>query len=107
VLEGTAPYDQAPAAEFWPSYLRGEARLALKQPREAAAEFSRVTDHRGGAPTSPLYSLSLLGSARAAALMGDMDTARARYERLFEVWNAADADIAALKDARQEYAGIR
>jgi len=39
--------------------------------------------------------------------MGDMDTARARYERLFEVWNAADADIAALKDARQEYAGIR
>jgi tetratricopeptide (TPR) repeat protein len=107
VLEGTAPYDQAPAAEFWPSYLRGEARLALKQPREAAAEFSRVADHRGGAPTSPLYSLSLLGSARAAALMGDMDTARARYERLFEVWNAADADIAALKDARQEYAGIR
>jgi eukaryotic-like serine/threonine-protein kinase len=107
VLEKTAAYDQAPAAEFWPSYLRGEAHLALKQPREAAAEFSRVTEHRGEAPTSPLYSLSLLGRARAAVLLGDMDAARTHYQRLFEVWNAADPDVAALKDARQEYAGIR
>jgi len=107
VLEGTAAYDEAPAAEFWPSYLRGEAHLSLKHAREAAAEFSRITDRRGEAPTSPLYSLSLLGSARAAALMNDINTARARYERLFEVWNAADPDLAALMDAHREYAGIR
>jgi eukaryotic-like serine/threonine-protein kinase len=106
-LDVAAPYADAPAAELWPSYLRGEAHLALKQAREAAKQFSRVFDHRGEAPTSPLYSLSLLGSARAAALMGDMDTARARYQQVFEVWNEADPDLAVLKDARQEYAGIR
>jgi hypothetical protein len=39
--------------------------------------------------------------------MGDMDTARARYQQVFEVWNEADPDLAVLKDARQEYAGIR
>jgi serine/threonine protein kinase/tetratricopeptide (TPR) repeat protein len=107
LLEGVSAYDQAPAAEFWPSYIRGEAYLALKQARDAAAEFARILDRRGQAPTSPLYSLSLLGTARATALAGDSDAARAQYERLFEAWSSADGDIAVMKEARQEYARIR
>ena len=107
LLEAAAPYDQAPAAEFWPSYLRGEAYLALKQPRESAAQYGRIIEHRGEAPTSPLYSLSLLGAGRAAALAGDLDAARAHYRRLFDAWSEADADLAILKEARQEYARIR
>lgn len=107
LLEGVSAYDHAPAAEFWPSYLRGEAYLALKQAREAAAEFRRILDRRGEAPTSPLYSLSLLGTARATALAGDLDAARAQYQRLFEAWSSAEGDIPVMKDARQEYARIR
>jgi eukaryotic-like serine/threonine-protein kinase len=107
LLEPVTAYDHAPAAEFWPSYLRGEAYLTLKQPRDAAAQFARIIDHRGEAPTSPLYSLSLLGSARAAALAGDMPAARAHYERLLNAWSGADANAATLKEARQEYVRIR
>ena len=107
LLEPAAAYDHAPAAEFWPSYLRGEAYLTLKRPRDAAVQFSRIVDHRGEAPTSPLYSLSLLGSARAAALGGDLAAARGYYERLFGIWSNADVNSSVLTEARQEYASIR
>ena len=107
LLEPAAAYDHAPAAEFWPSYLRGQAYLMLKQPRDAAAQFASVIDHHGEAPTSPLYSLSLLGSARAAALAGDLAAARGRYERLLDAWSSADANAAVMKEARQEYLRIR
>jgi tetratricopeptide (TPR) repeat protein len=107
LLEPAAAYDHAPAAEFWPSYLRGQAYLTLKQPSDAAAQFAHILDHRGEAPTSPLYSLSLLGSARAAALAGDLPAARAHYQRFLATWNSADANASILKEARQEYARIR
>jgi eukaryotic-like serine/threonine-protein kinase len=107
LLEPVAAYDHAPAAEFWPSYLRGQAHLMLKQPREAAAQFAHIIDHRGEAPTSALYSLSLLGSARAAALDGDLPAARAHYQRFFDTWSSTDANASVLKEARQEYARIR
>ena len=107
LLEAVEPYDHVPAAEFWPSYVRGQAYLDLKQPREALAQFGHTADHRGEAPTSPLYSLSLLGSARASALAGEVDTARERYQRFFESWEDADANLAILKEAREEYARIR
>jgi tetratricopeptide (TPR) repeat protein len=107
LLEAVAPYDHVPAAELWPSYLRGEAYLHLKQGRDAMEQFAHVIDHRGEAPTSPLYSLSLLGVARASAIAGNAQAARAQYERLFDAWSSADADAAVLKEARQEYARIR
>jgi len=107
LLEAVEPYDHVPAAEFWPSYLRGHAYLRLRQPREAVAQFGHVTDHRGEAPTSPLYSLSLLGSARASALAGDREAARERYQQFLESWKAADANLAVLQEAREEYGRIR
>ena len=107
LLEAVEPYDHVPAAEFWPSYLRGQAYLRLKQPREAVAQFRHITDHRGEAPTSPLYSLSLLGSARASALAGDLEAARERYQQFLESWKAADANLAVLQEAREEYGRIR
>ena len=107
LLEPVAAYDHAPAAELWPSYLRGQAHLALKQPQEAAAQFAHIIEHRGEAPTSPLYSLSLLGSARAAARAGDLPTAMDHYQRFLDTWGGADANTSVLKEARQEYARIR
>ena len=52
-LEPVRPYDQAPAAEFWPAYLRGQAYLQSKDARAAIEQFRSILDHRGGAPTSP------------------------------------------------------
>ena len=107
LLETVGPYDDVPAAEFWPSYLRGQSYLGLKQPRDAVAQFGHITSHRGEAPTSPLYSLSLLGSARASALAGDRDAARDQYQRFFDSWNEADGNLSILKEAREESARIR
>jgi hypothetical protein len=54
-----------------------------------------------------LYSLSLLGSARASALAGDREAARERYQQFLESWKAADANLAVLQEAREEYGRIR
>jgi tetratricopeptide (TPR) repeat protein len=107
LLESVAAYDQVPAAEFWPSFLRGQAYLAMKDGRAAAAQFARILDHRGQAPTSPLYSLSLLGFARSSTLGGDTPAAMQHYERFFEAWSTADPGLGVLKEARAEYTRIR
>jgi hypothetical protein len=107
LLDGVKPYDHAPASEFWPIYLRGMAHLHLKDGRAAGVEFQSILDHRGEAPTSPLYALAHVGIARAAVLSGSVDQARKAYERFFALWDDADPNLPPLKDARQEYARLR
>lgn len=107
ILEPVAPYDHAPASEFWPAYLRGQASLQLKNGSAAALAFQNIIDRRGEAPTSPLFALAHLGLARAAVLNGDATKARAAYDRFFTLWNAADSTLPPLREARQEYAQLR
>jgi tetratricopeptide (TPR) repeat protein len=102
-LEPAAQYDHAPAAEFWPSYLRGLAHLRLKDGRSAATAFENVVNHRGEAPTSPLYALAHLGLARAALLVSDSASARSHYEAFFKIWKNADSDLVTVRQARAEY----
>ncbi|HEX5108824.1 MAG TPA: serine/threonine-protein kinase [Vicinamibacterales bacterium] len=106
LLDPVKPFDRAPLAEFWPSYLRGEAYLELKNGPAAAAEFQSIVDHRGAAPTSPLFPLAHLGLARAATLNGDVAAARKRYEAFFALWKDADARLPQLTEARREYAAL-
>jgi tetratricopeptide (TPR) repeat protein len=106
LLEPARKYDHAPSAEFWPTYLRGQAFLQLKDGRSASAEFQAIADNRGEVPASMFYPLAFLGLGRAAALNNDMTAARTAYERFFMFWNDADADLAPLKEARGEYARI-
>ncbi len=101
LLETTTSYEAA--AEFWPQSLRGQAYLQLGRGAEAAAEFQKILAHRGHAPLSPLYPLAQLGLARAAALAGDMAQSRRAYEDFFAAWQAADADLPMLNEARREY----
>jgi serine/threonine protein kinase/Tfp pilus assembly protein PilF len=106
LLEPVRRYDHAPSAEFWPAYLRGQAYLQLKDGPAAAAEFRSILDHRGEVPVSVLYPLAHLGRARAAAITSDVETARKSYEAFFAAWDAADADLQPLKEARLEYARL-
>ena len=53
-----------------------------------------------------LYPLTYVGVARAAVQTGDTAKARTAYERFFEMWKDADADIPVLRDARQEHARL-
>jgi hypothetical protein len=54
-------------------------------------------------PTSPLYALARLGTARAYALAGDNTKARAAYQDFFVFWKDADPDVPILKRAKAEY----
>lgn len=97
----TAPVD------FWPLYLRGEAYLDLHDPAKALAEYQKIADHRGLAPTSPLYVLARLGTARAYAQQGDNAKARTAYQDFFAFWKDADTDVPVLKQAKAEYEKLR
>jgi tetratricopeptide (TPR) repeat protein len=107
VLEPVRQYDLAPAAEFWPAYLRGEAHRQLKQGAAAAAEFRSIIDHRGVLPDSPLFPLAHLGLARALALEGESDDASRAYQTFFALWKDADGDLMPLEEARLEYARLQ
>ncbi|MES2394100.1 MAG: winged helix-turn-helix domain-containing protein [Acidobacteriota bacterium] len=54
--------------DFTAYYLRGKAYLAMHKGVEAAQAFQHVVDNPGADPFSPLYSLSVLGLARAQAM---------------------------------------
>jgi tetratricopeptide (TPR) repeat protein len=106
LLDPVRRYDHAPSAEFWPSYLRGQAYLQLKDGRAAALEFRSIVDHRGEVPVSVLYPLAHLGLARALAMSNDTDKARKTYEEFLALWSGADADLQPLKEARLEHSHL-
>lgn len=102
-LEPVRPFDHAPAAEFWPAYLRGEAQRQLGRHSEAVGEFRSIIDHRGELIDSPLYPLAHLGLARALASRGDRADALRAYRAFFALWKDADPDLLPLKGARSEF----
>jgi tetratricopeptide (TPR) repeat protein len=106
ILNKVRPYDHAPSAEFWPSYLRGQAYLQLKNGAAAAEQFEYIMRHQGEVPGSVLFPLAHLGHARAAALSGDTPRARDSYKRFFEIWTQPDSDLRPLADARAELAQL-
>jgi serine/threonine protein kinase/tetratricopeptide (TPR) repeat protein len=105
-LESAAPYESGGpplGAMYWPSYIRGEAYLKIRDGVKAAAEYQKILDHRGLDPHSPLHSLARLGVGRAFALQGNTSKARAAYQDFFALWKDADPDVPVLKAARAEY----
>ncbi len=106
LLEPVRLYDRAPKTEYWSSYLRGQAYLAMGD-RQAEREFQSILDRQGEYPNSPLYPHARLGLARAAAATGDTARAAAAYDAFLAVWKDADPDLAVLKDATRERAALR
>jgi len=104
LLDAVKPYEHAPAAELWPVALRAQAYLDMKDGPAAAAAYQTILDHRGEAPTSPLYPLAYLGVARAASLGGEAVRARDASDRFLSLWNNADPGLDAVDDARQKSA---
>jgi eukaryotic-like serine/threonine-protein kinase len=92
---------------FWPNYIRAEAYRMARDGQHAADEFQRILDHRGTAPTSPLYTLAQLGLARSYGLQGDKAKAKTAYQDFFAAWKDADPDIPVLTQAKQEYAKLQ
>jgi tetratricopeptide (TPR) repeat protein len=101
LLETVRPYDRAASAEFWPTYLRGQAYLRLKNHAAAAAEFQSILERRGEHPASMFYPLAYLGLARATS-QTDTESARKAYDSLLTMWSGADGGLRPLEDARDE-----
>ena len=77
--------------------LLGEVLLDARKPREAVDAFEQTLRRH------PNRSLSVLGIARAAAALGDTQTARRRYSELLKNYDEADPDLPELKEAKQKF----
>jgi tetratricopeptide (TPR) repeat protein len=110
-LEAGRPYELGAGPGGYPAYrlvyVRGLVYLMMKDGEKAAAEFQKILDHRGLAPTSELIPLSQLNIGRAYALQGDVGKARTAYQDFLAVWKDADPDIPILKEAKAEYAKLQ
>jgi eukaryotic-like serine/threonine-protein kinase len=112
LLKTAAPYELGQSQPFfvgmmYPTYLRGQAYLQLRQGKEAAAEFQRIIDHRGVVLNFPLAALAHLGLARACSLEGDHAKARVAYDDFLKLWKDADSNIPLLREARTEYGRLQ
>ena len=92
---------------LYPSYIRGQAYLAMHRGNDAAVEFQRILDHRGLNGNSPLGALAHLQIGRAYAMSGDPAKARAAYQDFLGLWKDADSGIPILKQAKDEYAKLQ
>ena len=91
---------------LYPIYVRGQAYLAARQPKEAAAEFQRILDHPSIVLVDPMGAMARLQLARAQALAGDTEKAKSAYTDLLNLWKDADPDVPVVKDARAESARL-
>jgi hypothetical protein len=110
LLETARPYELGTgfnSCTYWVNYARAEAYLSLRDGRNAATEYQKILDHRGVAPTNPLYALARVGLARAYVLEGDTTKARTAYQDFFAAWKDADSDVPILKQAKAEYAKLQ
>lgn len=113
LLETVRPYERGQLVGnlsyscMIPVYLRGEAFLAAKQSAQALAEFQKLSNSRGIVGNCWSGALALLGQARAQAMSGTTNAARSSYQRFFDLWKTADADLPILKAARAEYAKLK
>jgi serine/threonine protein kinase/Flp pilus assembly protein TadD len=103
-LRAAVPYEPV---DVFSVYVRGQAYLAARQGKEAAAEFQKVLDHRGIVLNSPTGALAHLQLGRAYALQGDNIKARAKYQDFLALWKDADPDIPIFITAKAEYAKLK
>jgi hypothetical protein len=91
---------------MYPVYTRGEAFLAARRGREAAAEFRKIVTRRGVTIGDPIGVLAHLRLARALALADDRTGAKSAYREFFTLWANADDTLPILLAARAESARL-
>jgi tetratricopeptide (TPR) repeat protein len=96
VLEESLPPPSGPPNLIKPTHeLYGEILLFLDRPQEAQQQFERALLWH------PNRARSLLGLARAAAQMGQIQATRQAYSTFLNIWNHADSDLPELQEAKK------
>jgi tetratricopeptide (TPR) repeat protein len=109
-LEAARPYElgsERGNPAFWAIMARGLIYLQMKDSPKAAAEFSRILDHRTIFPESEMIPLAQLNLGRAYASAGETAKAKTAYQDFFALWKDADPDIPVLQQAKAEYAKLQ
>ena len=104
LLESVRPYEMR---FMIPLYWRGLAYLQAGRPEEALAEFERIIAHPSIAPFGVHQGTAYLGKARALAMTGDGDGARAAYNDFLTLWRDANPDVPMLRQAQTEYEALQ
>jgi tetratricopeptide (TPR) repeat protein len=102
---------------LYPTYVRGQAYLALGEGKRAGAEFQKILDRGGLVWNCWTGALARLGVARANLLQAkntqgaDSDAARVRartaYRDFLALWKDADPDVPIYRQAKAEYAKLQ
>ena len=96
-LEEEMSPPSGPPSLIKPSHeLFGEILMSASRPKEAADQFAIALLRQ------PNRARSLLGTARAAAKVGDTKAALEAYSKLVRQWNQADPNLPELREA-QDY----
>ncbi len=90
--------------ELYPCYFRGLAYRAAHRPKEAAAEFQKLLDHRGSILSDPVGPAARWQLARSWSDAGEKAQAQAVYRDLMEQWREADPAMPALLQVKSEAA---
>ena len=105
LLKSAERFDPGGGTSEYQIYLRGDAYLAARDGKTAAAEFQKFVD-RKYIGVRLLGALARLGLARADALQGNSAKAKAEYQDFLNLWKDAGPDIPILKEAKTEYAKL-
>jgi tetratricopeptide (TPR) repeat protein len=102
-LEPAMPYE---LADYNVLMQRAGAYLQAGRPGMAVHDYQKVLSNRGVDPVSALVPLAQLGLARAYAMENNKVVSRSEYEKFFNSWKDADADLPVLKQAHLEFARL-
>ena len=93
----------------WPDarLLRARALVQAGNPAAAVAEFEKLLARPIPFPTATVHSLAMIGLARAHVAAGQIDKAKAAYDRFLAEWKNADPDARLLVEARRERAALK
>jgi tetratricopeptide (TPR) repeat protein/predicted Ser/Thr protein kinase len=94
--------------------LLGQASLDRSEWRQAVTDFSSGTRYRGPQlqeatlqpGQTPLYTFSLLGTARAQSHF-DKAAAIRSYQQLLDIWKGADSDFIPAQEAKRELSALQ
>jgi hypothetical protein len=89
-----------------PAYVRGEAYLAARQGREAAAEFQKFSTIAGVSLAIPSAHWHIFKSVEHTRSLATQPT-KAAYNDFLTLWKDADPDLPILKQAKAEYAKLQ
>jgi tetratricopeptide (TPR) repeat protein len=104
LLRETTPFELS--QPLYPTFIRGQAFLAMGRAREASVEFRKIVDHPGLVLNDPLLNLAQMYLAKSYVLAGDRDRARSTYDSVLQRWKDADPGLPALQQAKRERVGI-